>query len=368
MKKRHLVLENGLIFEGISFGGEESAKGEIVFNTSMTGYQEIITDPSYKKQLVVMTYPHIGSYGINENDFESSGPQIEALIIQHLENECSSSESTLSLNEYMIQNNVPGICNIDTRKLTKIIRSEGSMKCILTKAIEQDDIFTFIDSSHFKWEPKNNPNDRVVRLKKSIYGDGPKIVLVDYGAKEAIIKQLISLNFNITIVPYTATAEEILLLNPEGLVLSNGPGDPRDLKSSIHELKKLLGQVPILGICLGHQLFALACGAEIVEMKFGHHSGNHPVKNLITGSVEITVQNHGYTIDKNTLKDTMLEITHISLNDQSIEGICHKIYPAISVQFHPEASPGPNDLNYIFKDYLYLIEMTKKEQNYAKKN
>ncbi|HZG61159.1 MAG TPA: carbamoyl phosphate synthase small subunit [Anoxybacillus sp.] len=357
--KRQLILEDGTFFIGEAFGSTEKMVGEVVFNTGMTGYQEILSDPSYCGQIVTMTYPLIGNYGINRDDFESIEPYIHGLIAKEVCKVPSNWRNEMTLDEYLKAKKIPGLAGIDTRKLTKIIRQHGTLKgaiCDLDVSIHE--VVELLKST-------NLPNDQVKRVStKRAYpspGRGHRVVLIDFGMKHGILRELNKRNCDVIVLPYSTTAEEILRLKPDGIMLSNGPGDPKDVPEAIEMIRGVLGKVPLFGICLGHQLFALACGADTEKMKFGHRGSNHPVKHLATGKVAITSQNHGYTVNEQSLKHTRLEITHVALNDGTVEGLRHLDYPAFTVQYHPEASPGPEDANHLFDEFISMIEQFKKE-------
>ncbi|WP_102347904.1 carbamoyl phosphate synthase small subunit [Bacillus sp. Marseille-P3661] len=359
--KRQLILEDGTIFVGKGFGSTENSIGEVVFNTGMTGYQEILSDPSYCGQIVTLTYPLIGNYGINRDDFESIAPAIHGLIVKETASVPSNWRSMETLDELLKSKNIPGLEGIDTRKLTRIIRQYGTLKgAICSIDVNVDEIVQQLKSHSL-------PTDQVKTVStKSAYpspGRGYRVVLVDFGMKHGILRELNVRNCDVIVVPHNITAEEVLRLNPDGIMLSNGPGDPKDVPEAIEMIKGVLGKAPLFGICLGHQLFALACGANSVKMKFGHRGSNHPVKNLETGEVDITSQNHGYTVEMDSIQNTPLKVTHIALNDGTVEGLKHTEYPAFTVQYHPEASPGPEDANSLFNDFLELIETHKKEGN-----
>jgi carbamoyl-phosphate synthase small subunit len=357
--KRQLILEDGTIFIGDGFGSHTENVGEVVFNTGMTGYQEILSDPSYCGQIVTLTYPLVGNYGINRDDFESIHPAISGLIVKE---ECkfpSNFRSDWTLDEYLKIKKIPGLSGIDTRKLTRIIRQYGTLKgaiCGIEKNAEE--VLS-------KLRQKELPTNQVERVStKTAYpspGRGYRIVLVDFGMKHGILRELNNRDCDVIVVPYNTTATEILQLRPDGIMLSNGPGDPKDVPEAIEMIRGVLGQVPLFGICLGHQLFALASGANTVKMKFGHRGGNQPVKDLKTGKVAITSQNHGYTVEEESLNGTSLEVTHIAVNDGSIEGLRHREFPAFTVQYHPEASPGPEDANYLFDQFLQMIKNANEE-------
>jgi carbamoyl-phosphate synthase small subunit len=362
--KRMLVLEDGTTLVGKAFGSDHLTHGEVVFNTGMTGYQEILSDPSYAGQIVTMTYPLIGNYGINRDDFETMKPAIHGLIVREACRYPSNWRSEFSLHEYLKLHSIPGLEGVDTRMLTRIIRRYGTLKGRLCSVEENRDVVVA--------QLKATPVDRKVVEKvstKSAYaspGRGYRIVLVDFGMKYGILRELTKRHCDVIVVPYDTTAEEIRRLNPEGVLLSNGPGDPKDVPEAIEMINKILGHIPILGICLGHQLLALAGGANTAKMKFGHRGSNHPVQKIETGKVCMTSQNHSYSVDKNSLESTDFTVTHVALNDSSVEGIKHNKLPAISVQYHPEASPGPEDANEHFDEFLQMIKDYKRGTTNAK--
>ncbi|MEH7106832.1 carbamoyl phosphate synthase small subunit [Bacillus sp. JJ1764] len=357
--KAQLILENGTIFVGEGFGSYNDTMGEVVFNTGMTGYQEILSDPSYCGQIVMLTYPLIGNYGINRDDFESINPAVKGFIVKEVSDFPSNWRSEFTLDEYFKMKKIPGIAGIDTRKLARIIRNYGTLKGAIC-SIETD-----ANEVLSKLRQTKLPIDQVRQVStKNPYpspGRGKRIVLVDFGMKHGILRELNIRGCDVVVVPYHTTADEILKLRPDGVMLSNGPGDPKDVPEGIQMIKDIIGKVPLFGICLGHQLFALACGADTVKMKFGHRGSNHPVKDLNTGKIAITSQNHGYTVDDKSIKNTRLGVTHIALNDGTIEGLKHLDYPAFTVQYHPEASPGPEDANGLFEQFLNMIEAEKQE-------
>jgi carbamoyl-phosphate synthase small subunit len=357
--KRQLVLEDGTVFIGEAFGSEIDTIGEVVFNTGMTGYQEILSDPSYCGQIVTLTYPLIGNYGINRDDFESITPAVHGLIVKEVCDHPSNFRSQMSVDDYFKAKNIPGLSGIDTRKLTRIIRQYGALKGAFCN------VDTDVNEVIEMLKNKQLPTDQVERVStKSAYpspGRSHRVVLVDYGMKHGILRELNNRDCDVVVVPYNVTAQEVLSLRPDGIMLSNGPGDPKSVPEAIEMINGVLGKVPLFGICLGHQLFALACGADTEKMKFGHRGSNHPVKQLATGKVAITSQNHGYTVNATSINNTKLETTHVALNDGTIEGLRHTEYPAFTVQYHPEASPGPEDANELFNDFLEMIETNKKE-------
>ena len=357
IKPAKLVLENGTVFVGTTFGAEGETIGEVCFNTGMTGYQEILTDPSYCRQLVTMTYPHIGNYGINPEDCESDKIQVSGFIVREENTVPSNYRSTQTLGNYLREQKIVGIKEIDTRMLTRIIRNEGAMNGIISsKDLDEKSLFKKV-----KEAPSMNGLDlaKIVSTKnpyvwKSDMETKYKIAAMDFGIKKNILRQIQSHGCCIRIFPANTTADKIIDYNPNGVFLSNGPGDPAAATYAIETVKKLLGKKPIFGICLGHQILALALGAKTYKLKFGHRGCNHPVKNLSTNRVEITSQNHGFSVDPDSLPQNT-DVTHISLNDNTVEGFRSKNIPAFSVQYHPESSPGPHDSRYLFNDFINIL-------------
>lgn len=353
---KKIVLENGCEFFGYGFGANREAVNEIVFNTSMVGYQEIMSDPSYTDQMVVMTYPLIGNYGIADEDYETKFPTIGGLIVREYNDTPSNFRYTKTLSEVMEEHNIPGISGVDTRQLTRIIRSEGSQRVIITDAsVSRDEAL-----EKMKATPEKKDQVSRVSCKKRWFSRTPNhkydVVAIDCGIKYNIVRALNARNCNVTVVPYNTTPEEILAFQPDGIFLSNGPGDPTDVTSVLEIVKQLRGRLPIFGICLGHQIISLAYGGKTYKLKFGHRGGNHPVKNLLTGKIEMTSQNHSYAVDMNSLKNTGLEVTHINLLDNTIEGI-HSVRDRVfSVQYHPESAPGPQDSAYLFDHFIELMK------------
>lgn len=358
-KDRKIVLEDGSVYEGYGFGDKCESVCEIVFNTSMAGYQEIISDPSYTYQMVVMTYPLIGNYGITDEDFETKSPTIGGLIVREYNDFPSNFRYTKTLSETLEENHIPAISGIDTRKLTRSIRDLGSRKVLIT------DIDTPIDQALKKVRETAIPTDAVSRVscRKKWYSrtSNPKynVVAIDCGIKLNIIRSLNSLGCNVTIVPWNTSAEEITSMKPDGLFISNGPGDPQDVQPVIETVKALKGKLPIFGICLGHQMISLAYGADTYKLKFGHRGGNHPVKNLETGRLEITSQNHSYAVDMETIGKTPLSVTHINLLDNTVEGVECREDRIFSVQYHPESAPGPQDSRYLFDKFIATMKEVK---------
>ncbi|CAG9619778.1 carbamoyl phosphate synthase small subunit [Sutcliffiella rhizosphaerae] len=354
---RQLILEDGTFFVGKAFGSLKDSIGEVVFNTGMTGYQEILSDPSYCGQLVTLTYPLVGNYGINRDDFESIDPAIRGFIVKEVSDYPSNFRNQWTLDEFFKAKDIPGIAGIDTRKLTRIIRKYGTLKGALCGlAVDKEAIIHNLQSTTL---PTNQVQQVSTKTAYPSPGRGFRVVLVDFGMKHGILRELNKRGCDVVVVPYNITAEEVMRLSPDGVMLSNGPGDPKDVPEAISMIQNLIGQIPIFGICLGHQLFALACGANTEKMKFGHRGSNHPVKDLRTGKVALTSQNHGYTVTDESLSNTELEVTHIALNDDTVEGLRHKKHPVFTVQYHPEASPGPEDANYLFDQFMTLIKEAK---------
>lgn len=357
---RQLVLEDGTVYKGYGFGSDKEMTGEVVFNTAMTGYQETLSDPSYNGQIVTFTYPLIGNYGINRDDYETISPTIKGMIVREVCHKPSNFRTEFTLDEILKDLEIPGIAGIDTRALTRKIREHGTIKGIITSS--ERDVTEVVD------ELRNNilPTDQIdqVSTKRSFVssGRGNRVVLLDCGAKSGILRELNDRDCDIIVMPHNSSAKEILRQKPDGIMLSNGPGDPEDVPEAIEAIRELIPQVPIFGICMGHQLIALAAGAKTYKLKFGHRGANQPVKNLLTGRVDITSQNHGYAVDIESLKDTDLELTHVSVNDGTCEGFRHKKYPVFSVQYHPEAAPGPHDPNYLFDQFVENMEKFKKNK------
>ncbi|MBI4710817.1 MAG: glutamine-hydrolyzing carbamoyl-phosphate synthase small subunit [Nitrospirae bacterium] len=381
--KALLVLADGTVFEGRNFGFKGETIGEVVFNTSMTGYQEIITDPSYKGQIVVMTYTQIGNYGINDKDVESKQPNVEGFVVKEYLNYNSSWRSKGNLNDYLRENRITGLSGLDTRALTSHLRDNGVQMGIisavdlipesllekvrkhpgisaadLVKEVTAEKSYKWMEGV---WKPayeKVRSQESGVRSKNSeprtLTPNPPKVVVYDFGVKFNILRNLISAGFEVTVVPAQTLAEAALEMNPDGILLSNGPGDPQTVTYAVGNARKLLGKKPVFGICLGHQILGLAMGGRTYKLKFGHHGGNHPVMDLATEKVEITSQNHNYCVDIKTLKG-QVELTHKNLYDGTEEGMKHVELPVFSVQYHPEAGPGPNDSVYLFRRFRDML-------------
>lgn len=383
-KKGMLVLENGSTFVGDSLGVEGEFVGEVVFNTSMTGYQEIITDPSYWGQMVVFTCPHIGNVGVNDEDVESRQPFVRAVIARQICETPSSWRAQRSLPEYLREAGVPALSGVDTRRLTLTLRERGVMR----GALSTEDL----DAERLLEEARNAPDMSVLKAVDEVtcqapyiwreavntawisklsydmsapYAHSPHVVVIDCGTKHNILRHLVRLGARVTVVPAHAKAEEIMALQPDGVLISNGPGDPQRATATIATVRALMGRVPMFGICLGHQILGLAAGARIVKLPFGHHGGNHPVQDLTTGEVEITAQNHNYAIPAESLEGLPFEMTHLNLFDRTVEGMRHKTLPIFSVQFHPEASPGPHDSLHLLRRFVASLECASEEKAHA---
>jgi carbamoyl-phosphate synthase small subunit len=367
-----LALEDGTVFTGRAFGYGGTTEGEVVFNTSMTGYQEILTDPSYAGQIVTMTYPLIGNYGINREDVESRKAQVAGFIVKELAPAYSNYRANTSLDEYLKANRIVGIAGIDTRALVRKLRIKGSMNGVLSSEILDDAVL--IDRARkvrdmsgadlvcevkpdqqYEWDQDQG----AWSLGKVERGDGLHVVALDCGAKMNILRNFTERGIKVTVLPPDTPASEILKQNPDGLFVSNGPGDPAAVDYAINSLTQTAGKVPTFGICLGHQLLGLALGAKTDKLKFGHRGGNQPVKNLDTGRVEITSQNHGFAVEKESLERAGGVVTHLNLNDNTVEGFRHKDLPVFSVQYHPEASPGPHDAAYLFDAFVEMMKSKK---------
>jgi carbamoyl-phosphate synthase small subunit len=352
----YLVLEDGAIFSGQAFGAQGERQGEVVFNTSMTGYQEILTDPSYCGQIVVLTYPLIGNYGANSEDFEAPRPLAQGLVVREICDIPGSWRQDETTVEFCKRLNVAGISRVDTRALTRHLRDKGTMRGILTADLTAGKAWSAeVQQTTEPILPAGLVEQVTTKQTYHIPGNGPLVAVLDFGSKQNILRMAHQHGCRIAVLPAWSKAEEILSLKPQGLILSNGPGDPKNVPYAIETIKELLGKLPIFGICLGHQLLALALGADTYKLSFGHRGGNHPVQDLKTQRVYITSQNHGFAVDDLSLQGLPIEVTHRNLNDGTVEGISHTKFPAFSVQYHPEAAPGPHDSEYLFEKFFDLI-------------
>ena len=359
-----LALEDGKIYRGLSFGAGGERYGEVVFNTSMTGYQEILTDPSYRGQIVVMTYPLIGNYGVNEEDVESPKPFVEGFVVKEYSKIASNWRSRKTLGDYLNENAIAGIEGVDTRSLTLHIRRAGAMKAVVsTVDLDEESLIRKAKSSQglvgYDLVREVTAHKKYEWNQKGKY----RVVVVDCGVKLNSLRELAKNDCHVIVIPADTKSGDILALKPDGVLLSNGPGDPAALPYIVKTAEELMGKLPIFGICLGHQILGQALGGKTYKLKFGHHGGNQPVKDLKTGKVAISVQNHGFCVDPDTLDKRDIEITHINLNDGTLEGMRHKRLPVFSVQFHPEAAPGPHDAEYMFGNFVGMIKDAKKKRH-----
>ena len=383
-----LALEDGRVFRGKGYGARLERTGEVVFNTSITGYQEIFTDPSYAGQIVVLTNPEIGNYGTNPDDEESAKPYIEGLIVREFSPYASNYRSQQVTDEYLERHRVPVLSEIDTRALVRHLRDKGVMRGVVstremdveklvalakaTPTIDGLDLAKEVSTKEsYRWTKGGDVEERIIAVphvsagklavvttQAAVECEGPErkqVVAYDYGIKTNILRRLVSSGCDVTVVPAQTAAEDVLALKPNGVFLSNGPGDPDAVVYAQKAIRKMAGRVPIFGICLGHQLIGLALDGKTYKLKFGHHGGNHPVKHLQSGKVEITAHNHNYAVDPDSLKQSEVELTHVDLNDNTLEGLRHRNYPLFSVQYHPEASPGPHDSHYLFADFVKMM-------------
>jgi carbamoyl-phosphate synthase small subunit len=371
-----LALEDGTVFKGRSFGARTERYGEVVFNTSITGYQEIFTDPSYAGQIVVLTNPQIGNYGSNEYDNEAAKPHIEGLVVRDFSPVASNWRSDDAADHFLSKSNIPVISDIDTRSLVRHLRTRGVMRGVLSAVPDVTgaslidkaraapsmtglDLATRVSTDKsYKWYEGVEPVSRSERLATP--GDPlHHVVAYDFGIKRNILRKLVQSGTRVTVVPALTPAEDVLNLKPDGVFLSNGPGDPEPLEFQQAQVRKLIGRTPIFGICLGHQILARSLGGKTYKLKFGHRGANHPVLNKVTNKVEITSHNHGFAVDADSLKDSEVELTHVNLNDETLEGFRHKSHPVFCVQYHPEAAPGPHDSYYLFDDFVKLMKEFK---------
>jgi carbamoyl-phosphate synthase small subunit len=370
-----LALEDGSVFEGRSFGARTEHSGEVVFNTSITGYQEIFTDPSYAGQIVVLTYPQIGNYGANDDDSESARPFIEGLIVREFSSIVSNWRAGETAEQFLAKKDIPIGAEIDTRRLVRHLRTRGVMRGVLStqggdpKALIEKarsipsmaglDLATRVSTTTpYEWDTEVkacSPSEHFTGKRERRF----HVVAYDFGIKRNILRRLVFYGCFVTVVPSNTTAEDVLALNPDGVFLSNGPGDPEPLTHQAAQVLKLIGKKPVFGICLGHQILGLALGGKTFKLKFGHRGGNHPVLNRRTNKVEITAQNHGFAVDPDSLNVNEIDLTHVNLNDQTLEGLRHRSYPVFCVQYHPEAAPGPHDSLYLFDDFIQLMEESR---------
>lgn len=375
MEQAVLALEDGTVFEGVSVGAPKQRTGEVVFNTAITGYQEIFTDPSYTGQIVVLTYPQIGNYGANLADNEANGPFIEGLVVREISPVASNWRSEERAEHFLSKYDIPVIAEVDTRKLVRHLRDRGAMRGII--ATGNKEVGPLVEAAKnsphmsglnliakvstpniYEWsegiEPVSASDKQLRAADQNLH-----VVAYDFGIKRNILRHLVHLGSRVTVVPSDTKAEDVLALKPDGVFLSNGPGDPGTLGNEASEVRRLIGKTPVFGICLGHQILGLAFGGKTFKLKFGHHGANHPVLNRQTEKVEITSQNHGFAVDPDSLKDSEVEITHLNLNDYTVEGMRHKSEPVFCVQYHPEAAPGPHDSHYLFQDFIKLMNEVK---------
>ncbi len=372
MEQAVLALEDGTVFEGTSYGAPEQRIGEVVFNTAITGYQEIFTDPSYCGQIVVLTNPQIGNYGANEADCEAARPYIEGLVAREISPVASNWRSTDKAEHFLAKYGIPVIADVDTRRLVRLLRERGALRGII--AVGDHDRAELIGAAknapsmagqnllsrvstgtRYEWNEgisEVSPSDKIAAAESRHF----HVVAYDYGIKRNILRHLVQLGSRVTVVPAGTSAEDVLSLGPDGVFLSNGPGDPEPLEQQAKEVKRLVGKIPVFGICLGHQILGLAFGGKTYKLKFGHHGANHPVLNRQTGKVEITSQNHGFCVDPDSLRDSEVAITHVNLNDQTLEGFRHRSEPVFCVQYHPEAAPGPHDSHYLFGEFAAAMK------------
>jgi len=370
-----LALEDGTVFEGTSVGARVESTGEVVFNTALTGYQEIFTDPSYSGQIVVLTNPQIGNYGANAADCEAGIPHIEGLVVREISPVASNWRADNKAESFLEQHGIPVIAEVDTRKLVRLLRERGAMRGVISvgdhdsaEAVRiarsappmsgQNLIAKVSTQNRYEWAgglEAVSVSDRLESLEEPRF----HVVAYDFGIKRNILRHLVQIGSRVTVIPADTTSEDVLSLKPDGVFLSNGPGDPEPLTHQSAQVKKLVGKVPVFGICLGHQILGLAFGGKTYKLKFGHHGANHPVLNRLTGKVEITSQNHGFAVDPDSLRDSEIELTHVNLNDQTVEGFRHRNEPIFCVQYHPEAAPGPHDSHYLFHEFATLMKEYK---------
>ena len=375
MEQAFLALEDGTVFEGSSFGAPVQRTGEVVFNTAITGYQEIFTDPSYCGQIVVLTNPQIGNYGANQADCEAGVPYIEGLVVREISPVASNWRAEDRAEHFLAKHGIPVIADVDTRRMVRLLRERGAMRGIIAVGDHDPDALVRAARSaptmtgqnlvskvstpnSYQWTSSIEPvsaSDKLQPATESAF----HVVAYDYGIKRNILRHLVQSGSRVTVVPSDTSATDTLALKPDGVFLSNGPGDPEPLERQSTEVRKLIGKVPIFGICLGHQILGLALGGKTYKLKFGHHGANHPVLNRKSNKVEITSQNHGFCVDPDSLRDSDVEITHLNLNDQTVEGFRHRSEPVFCVQYHPEAAPGPHDSHYLFQRFAEIMKESK---------
>lgn len=358
---RYLILEDGTLYPGIGFGHDADCVGELVFTTGMTGYQESITDQSYNGQIITFTYPLIGNTGINRDDNESISPSCKAIVVKEYARVPSNFRSVQDINSFLIDKKIVGISGIDTRALVRKLRDKGTIKaCIVKSDVNVEETLRTLRNTPL---PINNVEQVSTKTAYPNPGTGRRVVVIDFGLKHSILRELSLRKCDCIILPFTATSQEVLALHPDGVMLTNGPGDPKDVPHAIQMIRELMGKVPVFGICLGHQLLALANGADTYKLRYGHRGFNHPVREVVTGKISFTSQNHGYTVDPNSVDKSKLYITHIEINDGTVEGIRHRQYPAFSVQYHPDATPGPHDGVHIFDEFMDMMDTFKEKKN-----
>ncbi|MBN2371550.1 MAG: glutamine-hydrolyzing carbamoyl-phosphate synthase small subunit [Vicinamibacteria bacterium] len=362
-----LALEDGRLFEGRSFGRPGEACGEVVFNTAITGYQEVLTDPSYAGQIVAMTYPHVGNYGVNPEDVESVRPQVAGFVVREISTVSSSWRASGELNRYLEQFGIVGISEIDTRALTRHLRTHGAKRGVISSILLDRDALIARARASRSMLGLDLAREVTCVEPYIIEGEGAaasplRVVAYDFGVKRNILRMMAAAGCEVTVVPAMTSAEQVLALRPNGVFLSNGPGDPEPCAYAIEATRRLMATgLPIFGICLGHQILGLACGGRTFKLKFGHRGANHPVKNLATGKFEITSQNHGFAVEPKLFEEHDFVLTHVNLNDETVEGFRHRTLPVFSVQYHPEASPGPHDSHYLFREFITLMRQHRRD-------